>query len=76
MKHYPKLDQRILEYLEDCPHASDTLEGISKWWVTRHQVSETVTAVQQALAVLQRDGSVSERRLPDGQILYFLKTDR
>lgn len=74
MKHYPKLDQRILEYLEDCPHASDTLEGIAKWWVTRHHVSETVTAIQQALDDLQRDGSVSERRLPDGQILYFLKT--
>lgn len=77
MKHYAKLDRRILEYLKECPHASDTLEGIAKWWVARHQISETVTAIQLALEVLQQEGSVSERRLPDGQILYLLnKQDR
>ena len=43
----------ILQYLRDHPAASDTAEGIAKWWVSEDRI-----AVENALALLVKEGVV------------------
>lgn len=42
--------RRIAQYLEAHPHALDTIDGISRWWV-----SVDPGRVKDALAALERD---------------------
>lgn len=65
--------KQILNYLEEHPQASDTLEGITRWWILQQQVSESVMVVHRALELLKEEGYVLERKTPDGQTLYSLK---
>ena len=46
----------ILEYLEEHPQASDTLEGIAEWWIMRRQVRAELDALQNALRQLTESG--------------------
>ena len=63
-----KVAKAILAYLDDHPHASDTLEGIAEWWLMRHQVRVTVGTLERALqrlseqGILEAMGSGQERR--------------
>jgi Fe2+ or Zn2+ uptake regulation protein len=58
----------ILRYLEEAPHAMDTVEGVTEWWLMRQRVRDDVESVERALdalvarGVLQVVGSGSERR--------------
>ncbi|MDZ7268452.1 MAG: hypothetical protein ONB48_12020 [candidate division KSB1 bacterium] len=47
----------ILHYLRDHPQAKDSARGIAQWWV-----GEDRDAVEQALAVLLREGILVKRR--------------
>ncbi len=44
-----KLAEAILEYLAEHPQATDTLEGIAKWWFLRQQIRVEVERVAKAL---------------------------
>lgn len=63
--------RQILEYLQRHPHASDTLDGIAKWWVMEQRLSESVLIVRQALEQLEMEGVIHARNTPDGRTLYF-----
>lgn len=64
--------EQILRYLEANPEASDTLEGVAKWWLMRQRLTESIVLVQGALKVLEDKGLVVERRNVDGGLLYMV----
>jgi hypothetical protein len=61
---------RIDRYLRSHPDAADSAEGILRWWLTRQRFDESVTKVEQALALLLRKGAVKKQVLIDGRVLY------
>lgn len=66
-----KLAREILSYLREHPHSGDSVEGISRWWVMRQRISESIYVVRQVLEHLERVGLISERTIADGRSVYF-----
>jgi len=62
--------KQVMRYIQSHPDASDTLEGIGKWWVTHQRITECVGVVKEALEILKAEGSVAEMRTAEGRILY------
>jgi len=54
------VDAAVLAYLQEHPHAMDTLEGIAEWWIERERIRFDVARVAGALARLV-DRGVLER---------------
>lgn len=50
----------IEKYLQDHPKAADSLEGITKWWLSRIHVEETTEVIKKALEVLEQQGIVTK----------------
>ncbi len=69
-----KIAQEIVDYLREHPRGGDTLAGISKWWVMRQRISESVKTVSRVLEQLGKEGIVYERILADGKVVYFANT--
>jgi hypothetical protein len=65
-----EIARSILDYLRAHPQASDTLEGVAKWWLLRQRVSESTEVVQRVLTRLRDQGLIRERRLAGGGTLY------
>ena len=59
----------ILRYLDDHPDAADTVDGITQWWIPEHCRADQRT-VRLALARLEAQGAVRQRRLADRHVLY------
>ena len=66
------LCDELVSYLQEHPHAMDSLEGIAEWWLPRHHIRIGVERVSRALESLaQRD--ILER-IPEGDhMLYRLR---
>jgi hypothetical protein len=64
--------EQILRYLEANPKASDTLEGVAKWWLMKQRLTESIVLVQGALKLLEEKGLICERRNVDGGLLYMV----
>lgn len=62
----------IRAYLAKYPHASDSLEGVQRWWLSGREASQAVLSA--ALERLVLDGVMESRRLPDGSWLYATRT--
>jgi hypothetical protein len=52
--------EAILDYLNEHPHAMDTLEGIAGWWVQRQQTVVRVTMLVKVLRRLTDIGLLEE----------------
>lgn len=50
------LTKVILAYLAEHPQASDTLEGITEWWLMREQVRVEVSKLKRTLRHLMAQG--------------------
>lgn len=59
--------QNILSYLGKNPDASDTPEGIAKWWL---EGAYSLHEVRAALAELVEAGLVAERRAENSNVHY------
>jgi len=59
--------RRILEYLELHPHATDTVEGISRFWLKGDLAAEEVEDVVRELVA---GGLVEQTLKPDGEWIY------
>lgn len=59
---WPKeeLTEAIIQYLQEHPQASDTLEGIAEWWIMRQQVQVDVDALNTVLRELTKAGFLEE----------------
>jgi hypothetical protein len=60
----------IARYLARYPDASDSLDGIRRWWLARLRYEEAADLVQQALVRLEAEGTVTKRVLPGGATVY------
>lgn len=67
-----RIAETILHYLGSHPHAADTAEGITDWWIPRQRIQEAMANVQVALDQLVVDGRVEAMTGHDGQIVYRL----
>jgi hypothetical protein len=59
----------LIRYLEQHPHASDTLEGIHRWWL---QPGASISAldIAEALAWLHEQAAIEMRAAADGRVRY------
>lgn len=55
-----EISQEILEYLRKHPDASDTLEGITEWWLLNQRISYEMKRVKAAVSNLVEKGWVVE----------------
>jgi predicted sugar kinase len=51
---------RISRYLESCPKAFDSLEGILRWWLLKQHIEESTELVQAAMDYLVSSGEVEQ----------------
>jgi len=54
------ISEEILEYLRKHPDASDTLEGITEWWLLSQRISQEMKKVKTAVLKLVKKGWVIE----------------
>jgi len=59
----------IARYLDRRPDASDTEEGVMRWWIPRIRLEEELAVVRDALALLVTQGSVERVVLPSGLVI-------
>jgi hypothetical protein len=66
-----KAKQEILNYLRKHPDASDDLEGITRFWVTRERIEAAAETVERALMSLVEEGVLKkeDRYSPSGEVL-------
>lgn len=62
--------EAIRRYLQAHPHASDTVDGVLKWWLAPQQFTLTAEQVREALERLVAERIMARRTLPDGTVIY------
>jgi hypothetical protein len=67
---------RILEYLNQNPHAADTASGILEWWLLKQSIDEEQNVVEQALGTLVERNLILSVRSADGRKHYHLNPER
>ncbi len=65
-----RLADHIAEYLTSNPHAADTVAGIQNWWLSGAPPGVSRGAVESAVRLLVRRGTLECRTLPDGSRIY------
>lgn len=68
--HSDELAAMILRYLESCPDACDTAEGVCQWWIPRQRIVDSAQDVIHALGRLVERGELETHRSIDGRLLY------
>jgi DNA-binding transcriptional regulator PaaX len=69
-----EISQEILEYLRKHPDASDTLEGITEWWLLSQRIHYERKKVREAVSKLVDQGFLVEIKGKDSRVRYrFLK---
>ena len=68
------LAEEIARYLAANQGASDTVDGIARWWIARQRLLETRSMVEKALRQLEADGRVQPTQTASGDIVYGLPT--
>lgn len=69
---YEAVCDELLGYLQEHPHAMDTLKGIVDWWLPRHEVRVGAEHVARALRTLEERGLI-ERVGQGDQPLFRLR---
>lgn len=65
-----RLAAAIARYVSDNPNASDTVEGVGRWWVPEDAVHASAEQLERALDQLVARHLVARRALPDGRQVY------
>jgi hypothetical protein len=66
----------ILNYLFNHADASDTLEGITEWWLLSQRISYEMKRVKAAILKLVEEGWISEIKGRNSTVRYCLNPDR
>jgi hypothetical protein len=64
------IEDEIVRYLLQRPHAGDTLRGIRQWWLSRTRADDSDEEIQRALDHLLERGAIKTIRLADGSVMY------
>ncbi len=67
-----EIAEQILSYLNSHPDASDTLEGIVKWWLMQQKIELAKADVEKALELLVSKHLAHKHIYPDGSIHYSI----
>jgi hypothetical protein len=73
METKEKIAARVFRYLQQHPDASDTLEGVAKWWLESERVNYTVDMVAEALDEMIGQGLLKKIERKDGRVIYQVK---
>ena len=65
------LAREIERYVRERPHASDTIEGIRRWWLGSRWADASLPLMSEALGLLVHKGALSARKQADGSTVYF-----
>ncbi len=60
----------IRRYISSRPNASETVEGVARWWLLRQRYEDSLEVVQEALNYLESEGKVTRLKIPGGKIVY------
>ncbi len=66
----------IIRHLELYPDASDTVDGIQRFWVAGRDAEPDLALVEAVLEALVQDGVLRIRRLPDGGVIFSATAPR
>lgn len=66
----------IRHYLTEHPHASDSAEGVMRWWLGPEHFGDAVSVVEEALEQLVAQRIMVKRNLPDGRAIYVAAPPR
>jgi hypothetical protein len=72
MQRMKDISQEILEYLREHPEASDTLEGITEWWLMSQRIRYEMEKVKAAVSKLVEEGWIIEIQEKNSTIRYKL----
>ena len=64
------LASEIMAYLEANPNATDTLDGVTNWWLGPRVARYAKEEVQKALDSLVNEGKVSRKVVAGGDTVY------
>jgi hypothetical protein len=64
-----QLTAELLAYVDQNPHAADTVDGVGQSWLARHS-SASRDDVLHALEKLVEEGRLVKHVLPDGRCVY------
>jgi len=62
--------EAIRRYLQEHTNASDTVDGVLRWWLGRHEFAMPGDHVKEALERLIAEGVVTRWTLLDGTVIY------
>ncbi len=65
--------EEIKRYLTTKPNASETVQGIAKWWLLEQRFNDSIEKVQSAVNLLVKAGILVIFQLSDGTVLYRCK---
>jgi len=60
----------ISRYMSSRPNATETVEGVAKWWLVRQRYQDSVHLVQSALELLVEYGDVEKVSVAGGKVMY------
>ncbi len=61
----------IFDNLQENPNSSDTLEGITEWWLDLVKIDRSVDVVANALESLINKGIAGKKCNKDGKPIYY-----
>ena len=61
----------IMAYLHERPLASDSLDGITHWWLVQQAIAKNIDLVEQALEHLVDEGMVLKKKI-NSEAIYRL----
>ena len=62
----------IMRYLQERPMASDSLDGITHWWLVQQAIEKNLSLVEQALEELAKEGKISKQVNTNSDAIYSL----
>lgn len=65
-----RLARAIVRYVNAHPDASDTIEGVARWWVASEAEDVPVDVLERALDMLTERRVLTVRVLPDGRQMF------
>lgn len=66
----------IMAYLHRRPMASDSLDGITHWWLVEQAIVKNKKLVEKALAHLTHEGKVVKKVSSDSEAIYSLDSSK